>query len=66
MGLDPSDAQVAMEYAVLCDETKGQAEARRIFDRIRQTGNALTQRAFDNNSLAAVTGADVLEAERHD
>jgi hypothetical protein len=46
--LDPSDAQVAMENAFVCDETKGQAEARRIFDRIRQTGNALTQQAFHN------------------
>jgi Tfp pilus assembly protein PilF len=37
MQLSPDDAQVAMEYAFLCFETKEQAQARRIFDRIRHT-----------------------------
>lgn len=48
MRLDPTDAQVAMEYAFLCNETKEQAEARRIFDRIRRTGNATAEQAFEN------------------
>jgi Flp pilus assembly protein TadD len=37
MQLEPADTQVAMEYAFLCFETKEQAQARRIFDRIRKT-----------------------------
>ena len=40
MRLDPADQHVALEYAFLCNETKQQAVARRIFDRIRKTGNA--------------------------
>ncbi len=40
MTIDPQDTQVAMEFAFLCYETKEQAQARRIFDRIRKTGNA--------------------------
>jgi len=48
MRLEPADVQVAMEYAFLCYETKAQAEARRIFDRIRQTGNTVAQQAFEN------------------
>ena len=48
MRLEPNDAQVAMEYAFLCYETKEQAEARRIFDRIRKTGNATAEQAFQN------------------
>jgi tetratricopeptide (TPR) repeat protein len=38
MLLDPADTQVAMEYAYLCFETRQQAQARRIFDRIHKTG----------------------------
>ncbi len=38
MRLDPTDQHVALEYAFLCYETKQQALARRIFDRIRKTG----------------------------
>jgi len=37
MLLDPSDTQVALEFAFLCYETKEQAQARQIFDRIRRT-----------------------------
>ncbi len=48
MRLDPADDHVALEYAFLCYETKQQAEARRIFDRIRQTGNATAEQAFQN------------------
>ena len=46
--LDPADTHVAMEYAFLCYETRQQAEARRIFDRIRKTGNATAEQAFQN------------------
>lgn len=48
MRLEPGDVQVAMEYAFLCYETKEQAQARRIFDRVRQTGNAVAEQAFHN------------------
>lgn len=46
--LDPSDNHVALEYAFLCYETKQQAIARRIFDRIRKTGDATAEQAFQN------------------
>jgi tetratricopeptide (TPR) repeat protein len=48
MRLDPADSHVALEYAFLCFESKQQAEARRIFDRIRRTGNATAEQAFRN------------------
>jgi Tfp pilus assembly protein PilF len=48
MNMDAADAQVAMEYAFLCNESKREAEARRIFDRIRRTGNAEAEQAFQN------------------
>jgi Tfp pilus assembly protein PilF len=48
MRLDPRDDQVALECAFLCYETKMQAEARRIFDRIRKTGNQTAAAAFEN------------------
>ena len=48
MKLDPDDAHVALEYAFLCHETKQQAAARRVFDRIRRNGNATAERAFQN------------------
>jgi Tfp pilus assembly protein PilF len=48
MRLEPDDVQVAMEYAFLCYETKEQAQARRIFDRIRRTGNPVAEHAFHN------------------
>lgn len=48
MRLDPRDDHVALEYAFLCYETKQQAIARRVFDRIRQTGNATAAEAFEN------------------
>src|SRR5579864_6617234 len=46
--LYPADQHVALEYAFLCYETKQRAEARRIFDRIRKTGDATAERAFQN------------------
>jgi len=48
MRLDPADITSALEYAFLCYETKQQAEARRIFDRLRKTGNAIAEVAFHN------------------
>ena len=48
MRLDPTDQHVALEYAFLCYETKQQAEARRIFDRIRKTGDTTAEQAFQN------------------
>ena len=52
MRLDPADFHVALEYAFLCNETKKPAEARRIFDRIRKTGDAaslpVAEQAFQN------------------
>src|ERR1019366_6371272 len=48
MRLDPADVTAALEYAFLCYETKQQAEARRVFDRLRRTGNATAEQAFHN------------------
>jgi Tfp pilus assembly protein PilF len=48
MRLDPTDEQGALEYAFLCYETKQPVIARRIFDRIRKTGNATAAQAFEN------------------
>ncbi len=46
--LDPGDDHAAMEYAFLCYETRQTAVARRIFDRVRRSGNATAERAFEN------------------
>ena len=52
MRLDPADEHLALEYAFLCYETKKQAEARRVFDRLRKTGSTATrataEQAFQN------------------
>lgn len=48
MRLEPADQHVAMEYAFLCYETKQQAIARRVFDRIRKTGDGTAEQAFQN------------------
>jgi Tfp pilus assembly protein PilF len=63
MTIDPADTQVAMEYAFLCFETKEQAEARRIFDRIRKTGKssseqALAEQAFQNIDAPLAAGIE--------
>ena len=47
MRLDPHDEHVALEYAFLCYETKQQAVARRIFERLRKT-SATAAQAFEN------------------
>ena len=49
--LDPTDTRIALETAFLANETPapaGPAEARRIFDRIRRTGNPVADQAFHN------------------
>src|SRR5215471_11705145 len=60
MRLEPGDFQVALEYAFLCNETKKQAEARLIFDRIRKTGDPISQKtaekAFWNIDVPLQTG----------
>ena len=52
MRLDPTDQHVALEYAFLCFETKQQALARRIFDRVRKTADGTlrdtAEQAFQN------------------
>ncbi len=58
MQIDPDDTQVAMEYAFLCFETKEQAQARRIFDRVRKTGNATAEQAFRNIDAPLAAGIE--------
>ena len=58
MALDPADDQVALEYAFLCYETKKQAQARRIFDRIRHKGNATAEQAFQNIDRPLAAGIE--------
>ena len=58
MALDPNDDHVAMEYAFLCYETKEQVQARRIFDRIRKTGDATAEQAFQNIDKPLAEGID--------
>ncbi len=48
MRLDPADDQVALEYAFLCYETKQQIIARRVFDRLRKSGNLTASDAYEN------------------
>ncbi len=48
MKIDPADTKVAMEYAFLCNESNRRGEARRIFDRIRKTGDGVAEQAFQN------------------
>lgn len=48
MKLEPADDQVALEYAFLCYETKQPIMARRVFDRLRKSGNATASEAFQN------------------
>jgi len=61
MEIDPADAQVAMEFAFLAYETKQQAEARRVFDRIRKLGEpyaATAEQAFQNIDAPLATGIE--------
>jgi Tfp pilus assembly protein PilF len=56
MRLDPSDRHVALEYAFLCYETKQQAAARRVFDRLRLQGNRAAEQAFQNIDAELAAG----------
>jgi tetratricopeptide (TPR) repeat protein len=58
MRLDPADTNAALEYAFLCFETKQQAEARRVFDRVRKTGNPNAEQAFHNIDDPVAAGID--------
>lgn len=58
MRLDPADEHVALEYAFLCYETKQQVIARRVFDRVRKTGNAAAEQAFQNIDKPLAEGID--------
>ncbi len=51
--LQPSDTHAALEYAYLCYETKQPVEARRIFDRLRKTGDPNAARGFREYRPAA-------------
>ncbi len=46
--LDPKDDQVALEYAYLCYETREPAIARRVFERLKKSGNPAAAAAFEN------------------
>jgi Flp pilus assembly protein TadD len=66
MRLDPTDQHVALEYAFLCFDTKQQALARRIFDRIRNNGGlpsdpasqVTAQRAYQNIDQPLAAGIE--------
>ena len=62
MRLDHNDTHVALEYAFLCNDTKKQVEARRIFDRIRKSGDpasaATAEQAFQNIDGPLRTGIE--------
>jgi Tfp pilus assembly protein PilF len=58
MTIDATDVPVAMEYAFLCYESKREAEARRIFDRIRKAGNAEAEQAFQNIDRPLAAGIE--------
>jgi Flp pilus assembly protein TadD len=60
--LDAKDYHTALEYAFLCYETKQQAEARRVFDRVRREGDpesrATAEQAFQNVDRALAEGIE--------
>lgn len=58
MEIDPADAQAAKEYAFLCYETNERQQARRIFDRIRKSGDAVAEQAFQNIDAPLAAGID--------
>ncbi|HEX3748694.1 MAG TPA: tetratricopeptide repeat protein [Bryobacteraceae bacterium] len=61
MQLDPADSQVAMEFAFLAYETKEQAEARRVFNRLRKLGGpgaATAEQAFQNIDAPLAAGIE--------
>jgi Flp pilus assembly protein TadD len=44
----PDDTQAGLEFAFLCYETKRERDARRAFDRLRKSGVAEAEKAFEN------------------
>jgi tetratricopeptide (TPR) repeat protein len=50
--LEPGDYHTALEYAFLCYETQQRIEARRVFDRVRKSGDEISRttagQAFEN------------------
>jgi len=62
MRIDPGDFHVALEFAFLCHETQMQAEARRVFDRIRKTGDPASrvtaESAFQNIDRPLAAGIE--------
>ena len=52
MTMDPADTQIALEYAFLAYDTNQRRQARRIFDRVRKSGQqpfaATAEQAFQN------------------
>ncbi len=62
MRLDPQDVHVALEYAFLCYETGREAEARRVFDRVRREGDPQSrqtaERAFQRIDAALAAGIE--------
>ena len=61
MEMDPADTQVALEFAFLAYETKQQAQARRIFDRVRKTTGpsaATAEQAFQNVDAPLAAGIE--------
>ncbi len=62
MRLDSADFHVALEYAFLCNENKMQAEARRVFDRVRKAGDAASrvtaEQAFENIDQPLASGIE--------
>ena len=58
MRLDPTDVQVAKEFAFLCYETGERRQARLIFDRIRKSGDAVAEQAFQNIDTPLAAGIE--------
>ncbi len=56
--LDPGDVQVALEYGFLCNDTGLIAEARAVFDRLRQAGNPIAAEAFRNIDTPLAEGIE--------
>ncbi|HLJ44655.1 MAG TPA: tetratricopeptide repeat protein [Bryobacteraceae bacterium] len=56
MRLNPADEQSALDYAFLCNDTKQQATARRVFDRLRKKGSAKAEEAFQSIDRSLVEG----------
>ncbi|MEP7362481.1 MAG: tetratricopeptide repeat protein [Acidobacteriota bacterium] len=58
MRIDPADMHVAKEFAFLAFETGQQREARLVFDRIRKSGDATAEAAFQNIDRPLAEGID--------